>query len=184
MYQSLAWATSLVVMTVVAIVFLYFVASARTRADDGAHTASARWRSGIFWVLSIAFVPLIGYSLTDMPYPLPGNASANPIVVQAVGRQWSWTLSQDHFPVGRTIEFHVTADDVNHGFGIYDSHLRLVTQTQAMPGFTNVLRHTFTTPGTYRVLCLEYCGLAHYAMMTEFTVEAAAASPTPEVRHD
>jgi cytochrome c oxidase subunit II len=75
--------------------------------------------------------------------------------------------------VGKAVEFHVTGSDVNHGFGIYDPQLRLVAQTQAMPGYTNVLRHTFTKPGSYKILCLEYCGLAHHTMMAEFNVRAS-----------
>ena len=64
----------------------------------------------------------------------------------------------------------VTSADVNHGFGIYDADLRLVAQTQAMPGYTNRLRHTFAAEGTYRVLCMEYCGLVHHNMITEIKV--------------
>jgi len=45
-----------------------------------------------------------------------------------------------------------------------------VAQTQAMPGYTNVLRHTFKDPGNYKILCLEYCGLVHHGMMSELTV--------------
>ena len=42
-----------------------------------------------------------------------------------------------------------------------------------MPGFTNVIRYTFSEPGTYRILCLEYCGLGHHTMMSRLTVTAA-----------
>ena len=47
-----------------------------------------------------------------------------------------------------------------------------------MPGHTNRLAYTFTQPGKYRVLCLEYCGLAHHGMMTEFEVVAAKEGRT------
>lgn len=50
--------------------------------------------------------------------------------------------------------------------------MRIVAQTQAMPGYTNVLRYTFTEPGVYRVLCLEYCGVEHHDMKTEINVAA------------
>ena len=43
-----------------------------------------------------------------------------------------------------------------------------------MPGVTNRLVHTFTQPGKYRILCLEYCGLAHHGMILEFDVVAGA----------
>jgi len=50
---------------------------------------------------------------------------------------------------------------MNHGFGIYNTSLELLAQTQAMPGYINRLQYTFATPGTYHILRLEYCGLMH-----------------------
>ena len=49
--------------------------------------------------------------------------------------------------------------------------MQMVAQTQAMPGYVNRLQYTFATPGTYHILCLEYCGLVHHAMMTDLVVE-------------
>lgn len=68
------------------------------------------------------------------------------------------------------MEFVVTSEDVTHGFALYDSDRRIVAQIQAMPGFVNRVRHHFTEPGKYEVLCLEYCGLAHHAMVAEINV--------------
>jgi heme/copper-type cytochrome/quinol oxidase subunit 2 len=34
-----------------------------------------------------------------------------------------------------------------------------------------VLRYTFTEPGVYQVLCLEYCGLAHHEMNGQIKVQ-------------
>jgi cytochrome c oxidase subunit 2 len=87
-----------------------------------------------------------------------------------VGYQWRWELSRTEVIAGQPVEFRITSADVNHGFGIYDTNLRLVAQTQAMPGYTNTLRHTFDAEGTYRILCMEYCGLAHHNMVTEIKV--------------
>ena len=39
-----------------------------------------------------------------------------------------------------------------------------MAQTQAMPGYMNRLRVTFDQPGTYTVLCLEFCGMSHHRM--------------------
>jgi cytochrome c oxidase subunit 2 len=33
-----------------------------------------------------------------------------------------------------------------------------------MPGYVNRLRVQFDRPGTYQVLCLEFCGMSHHAM--------------------
>jgi cytochrome c oxidase subunit 2 len=64
----------------------------------------------------------------------------------------------------------VTSRDVNHGFGIYDASLKLLTQIQAMPGYVNKVHYTFTRPGKYRVMCMEYCGLIHHDMIAELTI--------------
>jgi|SRR5215207_8615960 len=146
--------------------------SARTTGSaDSIAAATARWRRTTLWGLVLLFVPTIGYSLTKMPYSSGGEAAA--VVVNATGHQWAWEVTPASVPAGRLVEIRVTGADVNHGFGVYDTHDRLVTQTQAMPGFTNVIRYTFRTPGTYRILCLEYCGLGHHTMSSQLVVTAA-----------
>jgi cytochrome c oxidase subunit II len=79
-------------------------------------------------------------------------------------------LSHNRVPIGQTVEFHVTSADINHGFALYDPEMHLVAQTQAMPGYTNKLNYTFSRAGTYKVLCLEYCGIAHHNMIAEIKV--------------
>lgn len=61
---------------------------------------------------------------------------------------------------------------MNHGFGVYAPDGRIVTQTQAMPGYTNRLVHTFEEPGIYTVQCIEYCGVGHGPMRATFEVLA------------
>jgi hypothetical protein len=65
----------------------------------------------------------------------------------------------------------VTAEDVNHGFAIYQGKSRIIAQAQAMPGYVNKLQVRFAEPGDYEVLCLEYCGLAHHGMRATIKVQ-------------
>ena len=60
--------------------------------------------------------------------------------------------------------------DVNHGLGICDPYMRLLVQVKAMPGYTNMIVHTFNRLGTYTILCMALCGLAHHDMNYEFEV--------------
>ena len=133
--------------------------------------AAAKWRRNTLWGLIILFVPAIGYSLTKMPYA-PAVTGTAAVAINATGHQWSWAMSPTTVAVGQPVDFMVSGADVNHGFGLFDPTGRLVAQTQAMPGYTNVLRHTFATPGTYRILCLEYCGLGHHTMLAQLVVTA------------
>jgi cytochrome c oxidase subunit II len=172
MEQNIAVLVSGILGTTLLVIFAAVARSAKTTASpDDIASATARWRRTVLWTLVLLFVPVIGYSLTKMPYPSGGQPAV--ITVEATGHQWVWTVTPDTVPVGQPVEIRVTGADVNHGFGLYDASNRLITQTQAMPGFTNIIRYTFDSPGTYRILCLEYCGLGHHTMFSQLVVTSA-----------
>jgi cytochrome c oxidase subunit 2 len=174
MIQSIAWQVTVVLVVLVALGFLFVARRAAERSDyEPIRSKASRTRGVVFWALVLVSIAIIAVSLGHLPYAARAGGADAVQVIRASGHQWRWELSQTEVVTGKPVEFHVTGADVNHGFGIYDPQLRLVAQTQAMPGYTNVLRHTFAQPGTYRILCLEYCGLAHHAMMAELTVLAA-----------
>ena len=169
MEQRIAVLVSVVLCTLLLGIFAAIAKSASTPGNaEEVAAGAARWRRNVLWGLLILFVPTIAYSLTLMPYDRGEEAAA--VTIEATGTQWAWALSRDTVPAGVPVEIRVTGRDVNHGLGVYDVNNRLVTQTQAMPGYTNVIRYTFPTPGTYRLLCLEYCGLGHHTMTKTLVV--------------
>jgi cytochrome c oxidase subunit 2 len=174
MLQSLVWYGSLLGIAGVAAAFLG-VALQAGRAQDAAaiQIGVARLRRRLAWILGAAFVPITALSLWAAPLrnELRGEGTQ---LVDVVGHQWSWEISESRFASDATVEFRVTSADVNHGFAIYDDELRLIAQTQAMPGYVNVLRVQFPRPGQYRVLCLEYCGLVHHGMAANLEVVPSA----------
>ena len=174
MIQDVVWAVSIVLMGAVAAVFAWVAVGANVAlADYGPVVATAyRLRTSLFTLALLALIAVTYRTLGQLPYVSHLNRSSIASVqrVQAVSEQWSWTITPRAFVVGQTAEFHVTSKDVNHGFALYDPEMRVVAQTQAMPGYTNVLRYTFAEPGTYQVLCLEYCGLEHHEMKTDINV--------------
>ncbi len=173
MYQQVAWIVSVVLIALLAIAFIY-VAAHSSKDGDSAKVAAATglWRSRLLWGVTLLCIPIVAYTLTTLPYARHAISNIGVVEVQAKGYQWYWVLSQTELPVGRPIEFQVTSADVNHGFAIYGPDMKILTQTQGMPGVTNVLRYTFEQPGTYKILCLEYCGVGHHTMMSELHVVA------------
>lgn len=173
--QDVVWSASIVLMAALAAVFAWVAAGADLRlANYGPMIAGAyRLRGWLFAAAVVVLVAVNYRTLAELPYvgvaPRPAGAV---VPAAATGEQWAWTVSPNAFTVGETVEFHVASKDVNHGFALYDPGMRIVAQTQAMPGYTNLLRYTFTQPGTYQVLCLEYCGLNHHNMKTEISVSA------------
>lgn len=171
--QELAWYVTLVVVIAILAVFTRVVMLSGTAREYGpVQSTSSRIRSWLFWGLILLGVIVAGVSLRAIPQ-LAASTGDDAQIVNATGYQWYWDLDEYVVTAGTPVEFRVSSGDVNHGFGIYDPDLRLVTQVQAMPGYVNVLRHTFKQPGTYQIMCLEYCGLAHHDMVErDFEVEA------------
>lgn len=169
--QDEVWFITLAGIGAVALIFLYVISQAGRSAEavrvQKRADAIRRW-----FFLALLVLGVGATAATLAPFPISNQHASTQArqVVKVVGHQWGWQLSPGPIKAGVPVEFQVTSADVNHGFGIYDGSGRLLAQTQAMPGITNRLVHTFTRPGKYRVLCLEYCGLIHYGMRVEFDV--------------
>lgn len=174
MTQNIVWVVSLALMLLVGFGWGFAMIRSGNRETDYAplQARAYRLRSRIFWLLVGVFgIPML-YTLIDLPFGVirPAQAEGTVQEVSVTGYMWYWEFSENQLEAGRPVVFRVTSGDVNHGFAIYDPDMTIVAQTQAMPGVTNIIRHTFTREGTYRVMCLEYCGIAHHKMIAEFTV--------------
>ena len=84
-------------------------------------------------------------------------------------------MSTREVEAGRPVRFSGRSSDTMHGFAVYHPNGRLLFTMMLMPGLSKPtsLIHTFEDPGTYKVRCLEYCGIAHHGMRDEITVVAA-----------
>ncbi len=167
---------SLVVALIMAAMAFFVLSRARVAVPDG-NAPVYKVRKVYATILVVALVGALILTLGKTPYTAYAGQTAD-VQVEAIGRMWSWEFKVDGktqptltLPKGKLIEFAVSATDVNHGFGVYDHAGNLIAQTQAMPGYTNRLRMVFDDPGKYHVLCLEYCGLMHHNMLTEFTIQ-------------
>lgn len=171
--QNEVWVITLVGLAAVTLGFLYVIGQAgRTGDANRVRKTSNVIRRWWFWALIVFGIGVTWGSLNPFPIPKQFGPLQAAQVVDVVGHQWYWTMSETRLKTDTPVEFRVTSADVNHGFAIYAPDDRIVTQTQAMPGYTNKLLYTFRQPGKYRVLCLEYCGIAHHGMRAEFEVVA------------
>ena len=174
MEQTLAWYLSLLFIGLVAAVFLWVRLHSRETAEFAPIRDRAyRLRPHLFWALVVVGIPVMVVTLMMTPYESAQGLPDDALHVDVQGQQFAWTLSETGARAGQTVVFNVTSADVNHGFGIYDADMRLVAQTQAMPGYSNRLVHVFEKPGSYRILCLEYCGMAHHVMEARFEITEA-----------
>ena len=109
---------------------------------------------------------------TALPADRAGLVQTGPDAysVQMVGHLWAWTPSPLHVPQGAEVTFHVTSTDVLHGFQIQGTTVNVT----AVPGITGTVTYRFSHAGTYNIICNEFCGIEHQAMLGRIIVDPAA----------
>ncbi len=187
MIANYAGIASLIAGVLIILAFAFLLANRFPKKSTAQITPMIyKFRTKYFYVLSAAVVICSYLALTNTPYPCMRQEVDIDAHVTVVGQKWLWHLHNGPYseevldsstsdsiflPMSKNIEFHVTAPDVNHGFGVYDDKGVLMAQTQAMPGHVNRLLMSFEKPGTYKILCMEYCGVGHHVMQEFFIVK-------------
>ena len=101
---------------------------------------------------------------------------ARSITIKVIAEQFLWTFEypngtrvQNELRVkaGQVVLLEVTSLDVIHSFFVYDLGVKI----DANPGHVNHYWFRADTPGQYRIVCAEFCGVSHYAMIGKLIVE-------------
>jgi len=100
----------------------------------------------------------------------------NTMDVYVVGKKWMWqfayggqgpnAISTLHVPEGRPVRLLMTSRDVIHSFYVPDFRIK----QDVLPGRYTETWFEATKPGSYQVLCAEYCGTWHSQMWGEIVV--------------
>jgi len=80
--------------------------------------------------------------------------------VYVVAQQFLYRPDPIVVPAGSEVTFHVTSQDVMHGFQLVGTNVN----TMVTPGQIAVLTVEFDDPAEYGVVCNEYCGGGHHTM--------------------
>lgn len=112
----------------------------------------------------------------DLPECIPyDKAYENPKVNQldektfqvfAVAQMWQFQPSEIYIPVGSTVDFYLSSKDVVHGFNIAEKNVNMM----AVYGGINKTTVKFDKPGTYNIVCHEFCGVGHQNMRAQVIV--------------
>ena len=145
----------------------------RAYSDDRDRTLELAWMI-IPFVLTLIFFAW-GASMFMVHKTPPANATQ----VEAIGRQWMWKFQHQggqqeindlHVPIGEPIVINMISQDVIHS--LYIPALRI--QMETLPGRYTQVWFNATRPGTYRILCSEFCGTDHSAMDGLITIMTPA----------
>ena len=182
-FGFLFWLSAFFLALIVALTVL-FVVRYRSRPSRREPEASPDHdnRLEVLWTaipLALVFVifALSTKVYLEMTELEPGAA---PLRVQVTGRKWSWWFdhpggkgaNQLHLVAGRPTELVLASTDVIHS--LYVPEFRL--KQDAVPGRFTKMVFTPTLPGTYPILCAEYCGTNHSTMLTVAVVHPDQAA--------
>jgi cytochrome c oxidase subunit 2 len=70
-------------------------------------------------------------------------------------------------PAGSQVTFYVTSKDIIHGFYVEYHSVNL----EVIPGQVARASALFNRPGTYKIICNQYCGAGHQVMWGDIVVE-------------
>ncbi len=76
------------------------------------------------------------------------------------------TSSPIRVPANSRVTFYVTSADVVHGFEVVGTNVN----TMVIPGQVAEVTVEFDEPGTYGLVCHEYCGSSHHEMAGQIVV--------------
>lgn len=94
----------------------------------------------------------------DRPGVWPNDEGGYDVVLR--GEMWRFIPAEIVVPAGVEITFIATSPDVIHGLHVADTRINMML----IPGQIALNHYTFREPGTYQMVCHEYCGPAHHSM--------------------
>ena len=130
-----------------------------------ASRAALERREGYWGIAVISFlVVVLAGTIFEIPYWSDKHPGPTPQRISITGRQFAWTIVPPRVKAGVKTRVEVRAVDVNHALGVYNPNDTLIKQVNVLPGVVQQFVITFNQPGTYKLRCLEFCGVDHHLM--------------------
>ncbi|HEY5258828.1 MAG TPA: cytochrome c oxidase subunit II [Candidatus Baltobacteraceae bacterium] len=154
---------------------LYFSIAFRRRSTDAPDAIGIQIHDNhkleMWWtILPTIFVVVMAIFSVRIWYGIEVNNPGNGLSVESIGHQWNYTFRYPgvrgeitdamHLPVGVPVTLQVTSTDVIHSFWVPAMRLK----ADMIPGTLNTIRFTPKYPGTYQIICTEFCGVNHSVM--------------------
>jgi cytochrome c oxidase subunit 2 len=169
------------VVAVVACILFFAVKYRRGSHADRSNPVNESILIETTWMVipAVLGVGMFGWAATSY-FDMQRKPDEEAMEIYATGKQWMWKFQHPggareintlHVPAGRPVEVTLTSQDVIHSF--YVPAFRI--KQDALPGRYTKTWFEATKPGTYHLLCAEYCGTEHSQMGGKVHVMEPAA---------
>jgi cytochrome c oxidase subunit 2 len=159
-----------------AIVFLMVYFLVRYRKARNPQSAEIEGHTGLelLWIALATLLVLTMFFYGLAGFRLLRRAPADSLPVKVISRQWSWLFEYPNglksvdliAPLGRNLRLELSSEDVIHSF--YVPAFRI--KQDAVPGMRTQAWFRASQTGTFDILCAEYCGERHSAMLARLIV--------------
>ncbi|MFT3764298.1 MAG: cytochrome c oxidase subunit II [Minicystis sp.] len=163
--------------TVVALAAAYFMIRYRRRSTSVAGpfpnaTMRVHFLFEVGAVVSLALLFLAFWVIGMRQYERTRIAPEEASTVYVTAKQWMWkfayaegpnSIARLYVPARRPVKLVMTSRDVIHSFYVPAFRLKY----DVLPGRYTTLWFEATEPGSYPILCAEYCGTEHSVMRGE-----------------
>ena len=167
---------TMVSATAVALATLYFFVKYRRRSENQATpTVEPKAIHELLFIgVPLAFF-LLWFAIGFPLFVKLQNPPRDAMDVYVQGKKWMWKFAYPggpngaevlRVPAGRPVRLLITSRDVIHSFFVPDLRLK----QDAVPGRYSQTWFQASAPGRHQVLCAEYCGIGHSAMLAEIVV--------------
>lgn len=173
------WLGVVLFILVIVPMVLFVVQYRRKKADEiGAPTGHNTVIEIVWSVIPLAVVMgcfLVGFKGFMHASVAPSNA----FEVAVVAKKWAWsfaypngaTSAELHVPAGQPVRLVMSSQDVIHSVFIPEFRVK----QDVIPGTYTSLWFEATEAKEYTLLCTEYCGSAHSAMLAKVVAHEPAA---------
>ncbi len=101
---------------------------------------------------------------TDKKIPVVAPPAGSDVYL--ISRLWDWWPILE-LEAGKQYKLHITSMDYLHGFSLQPVNINI----EIVPGYEHVIKMTPEKPGTYAIVCNEYCGIGHHSMLGRIYVK-------------
>jgi len=177
------WISVFFFAIIVGLMALFVVRYRRRKPGDEAGEAPTHSNTlEITWTVIPIVISLVLFVLGFKSYMNISTPPRNAYEISVTGQKWQWFftypngfISEElHVPVDRPVKLVMTSEDVIHSLWIPAFRVK----KDVVPGRYTRTWFQAKDPGTYPLLCTEYCGTGHSDMLTVVTVHESGRFET------
>lgn len=169
---------SLFFLIAITIVMIWFVIKFSRKRNPKSRDVKEDMRLEVLWTVIPTILVLVMFYYGWAGYKGMREFPDDAIQVKATGRMWSWSFEYENgkvsptliVPVGKAVQLNLFSQDVLHS--LYIPAFRI--KEDVVPSVNNKMWFEAYEEGEYDILCAEYCGDRHSAMLSKVVVMDSA----------